>query len=248
MSAATASAAHRQAGPGRRARHVRDALLVALALSSGAVDATSWLALDHVFSAFMTGNLAFAGFALAHAGAPALGRVLAALAAFALGAGAAARLIGAARATSAWPRRVTAALGVVLLAHLAFLAVWLGVGAHPSPGAATGLLALSSFAMGLQTTAVFALGVRASFTTAATATIAVLMGDLSGWSLSRREHLRLAGVIAGVVAGAAGGALLLRHAAEWAPVVPAALVLAVIAAAELTFGRPRQAVGVDPGT
>jgi uncharacterized membrane protein YoaK (UPF0700 family) len=36
---------------------VRDVLLNALAVSSGAVDAISFLALGKVFSAFMTGNI-----------------------------------------------------------------------------------------------------------------------------------------------------------------------------------------------
>jgi uncharacterized membrane protein YoaK (UPF0700 family) len=35
---------------------IRDALLAALALADGAVDALAWLALGKVFSAFMTGD------------------------------------------------------------------------------------------------------------------------------------------------------------------------------------------------
>jgi uncharacterized membrane protein YoaK (UPF0700 family) len=40
-------------------RPIRGWLLVALSAASGAVDAVSWLGLGKVFSAFMTGNLAF---------------------------------------------------------------------------------------------------------------------------------------------------------------------------------------------
>jgi uncharacterized membrane protein YoaK (UPF0700 family) len=49
-------------------RGIRDVLLVALTISTGAVDAISWLGLGKVFSAFMTGNLAFLGFRIG--GAP----------------------------------------------------------------------------------------------------------------------------------------------------------------------------------
>jgi uncharacterized membrane protein YoaK (UPF0700 family) len=235
-------------GPDRRAQRVRDLLLIGLTVSSGAVDAISWLALGRVFSAFMTGNLAFAGFALAQAGGPALGRVLAALVAFAIGAGAAARLIGRAELTGVWPPAVTRALAVVLLVHVAFVVSWWAVDARPSSSSATALIAISAFAMGMQTTTVFALGVRASFTTAATATIAVLMGDTSGWSLSRPERVRLTAVIAGVVAGALLGALLIGHAPDWAPLLPSVLLLLVILGAQAEFGGRRARVAADPAT
>ena len=52
------------------ALRVRDLLLNALTVSSGAVDAISFLALGKVFSAFMTGNIAFLGLRIAGAGEP----------------------------------------------------------------------------------------------------------------------------------------------------------------------------------
>ena len=58
-----------------------------------------------------------------------------------------------------------------------------------------GLIAMSALAMGMQTTAVFSLGVRAVFTTAVTATWAVLMGDMSGWSEASGERRRLGGAL-----------------------------------------------------
>src|SRR6478609_9454236 len=44
---------------------VRNGLLDALSVSSGAVDAVSFLGLGKVFTAFVTGNVAFLGMALA---------------------------------------------------------------------------------------------------------------------------------------------------------------------------------------
>jgi uncharacterized membrane protein YoaK (UPF0700 family) len=217
---------------------VRDALLVALTASTGAVDALSWLGLGKVFSAFMTGNLVFLGFLAGGAAGPPVPRVLGALAAFALGAVLAARLVGPTQDDGEiWPRRVTLALAAALLAQAAFLGLWTSVGGHPSGDASDLLIALSALAMGMQTAAIFSLGVRGVFTTAATATLAIFMGDLSGWSQSRGERLRLAAVIVGLLAGAMIGGGLFVHALAWAPVFPLGVTALVITAAALSFHR-----------
>jgi oxalate decarboxylase len=167
-------------------------LLVALAVSTGSVDAISWLGLGKVFSAFMTGNIVFLGLRAGAAPGPSVPRVLAALVPFAFGATLAARLV---RRTQndreVWPRNVTRALAATLVAQAAFAILWATVGGHPSPRGGDLLLAVSALAMGMQATAIFSLGVRALFTTAGTATFAVFMGDLSGWSQSRGERGRL---------------------------------------------------------
>jgi hypothetical protein len=64
---------------------VRDLLLNALTVSSGAIDAISFLALGKVFSAFMTGNIAFLGLRVAGAGAPGAVAIVVSMAAFAVG-------------------------------------------------------------------------------------------------------------------------------------------------------------------
>jgi uncharacterized membrane protein YoaK (UPF0700 family) len=213
-------------------RRLRDVLLVALTVSTGAVDAVSWFGLGKVFSAFMTGNFAFLGFRTAGAAGPSVPRVLAALAAFGVGAFVAARIVDPTRDSgTVWPRRVTVALGGVVAAEVAFLAVWVGVDGHPSTGVGHLLIAMSALAMGMQTAAVFSLGVRAVFTTATTATWAVLMGDLSSSSSSRGEARRLAAVIVGLLAGAVAGAFLFAHARVWAPVLPLAVSSVVVAVA-----------------
>jgi uncharacterized membrane protein YoaK (UPF0700 family) len=228
-----------------KAEGLRDVLLVALTVSTGAVDALSWLGLGKVFSAFMTGNFVFLGFRTAGADGPNVPRTLAALGAFGLGAFLAGRIVASTRnADATWPRRVTAAIAASLAPQVAFLALWLATGTHPSAGSADALIALSALAMGMQTAAIFALGVRAVFTTAATATWTVLMGDLSGWSQSRGERLRLAAVIAGLFVGAVVGSLLVLHAPDWAAVLPLVVTASVVAVAALQLhpatagGRP----------
>jgi uncharacterized membrane protein YoaK (UPF0700 family) len=217
-------------------RQARDLLLVALTVSTGAVDALSWLGLGKVFSVFMTGNLVFLGLRTGGAAGPSVLRVLAAVAAFAVGALLSARLVRKTQDDGeVWPRRVTLALAGALGPQAVFAAVWATVGGHPSSAAGDLLIALSALAMGMQTTAIFSLGVRAVFTTAATATFAVLMGDLSGWTQASGERRRLSAVIVGLFAGVVLGAILVVHALRWAPLFPLGLTALVVAAAARVF-------------
>src|SRR5205823_13164771 len=67
-------------------------LLLALTAVTGLVDAASYLSFGHVFTANMTGNVVFLGFAIAGAPGLSLGRSSLALAAFAAGAVAGGRI------------------------------------------------------------------------------------------------------------------------------------------------------------
>jgi uncharacterized membrane protein YoaK (UPF0700 family) len=218
---------------------LRDVLLFALSLATGAVDAVSWLGLGKVFSAFMTGNFAFLAFRTAGAPGPSVPPVLVSLLAFGLGALVAARIVGPTRDSGlVWPRRVTVALSAVVAAELVFLAFWVSVDGQPSTGAVERLILLLALAMGIQTGTVFSLGVRAVFTTATTATWAVLMADVLSWSSSRTERRRLAAVLGGLFAGAVAGTLLVLHARTWAPVLPPAITALVVAVAAIALHSP----------
>jgi uncharacterized membrane protein YoaK (UPF0700 family) len=195
--------------------------------------------LGKVFSAFMTGNFVFLGLRSGGAQGPSVTRVLAAVVAFGVGAALAARIVApTAGSHVVWAPRVTVALGAAFAVQAAFLGLWVAVGADPSSSAGDLLVAISALAMGMQTTAIFSLGVRAVFTTAATATWAALMGDLSGWSQSAGERRRLAAVIVGLLVGAAVGGLLVVHARTLAPVFPLVVSgLVIVAAAALPLGH-----------
>lgn len=211
---------------------IRDLLLIGLTVSAGAVDAVSWLGLGQVFSAFMSGNFVFLGLRIAGADGPSMPAVISALAAFGVGAFLAARIVRSTSDSGAvWPRRVTVALGTTLVAEAAFVALWIGVDAAPSQGSTDVLLAVMSLAMGVQTAAVYSLGLRGVTTTAATATWAAVIGDLSRWSQPSDERFRLAGVLIGIPAGVIAGGLLMVHASDWAPILPLAVSTAVIAVA-----------------
>src|SRR5260370_27786321 len=95
---------------------VRELLLNALTVSSGAIDAISFLALGKVFSAFMTGNIAFLGLRVAGAGGPGVVAILVSMAAFAVGVYLSTRLVKPSEGSGKWTQRVTVALGVSLIA------------------------------------------------------------------------------------------------------------------------------------
>jgi uncharacterized membrane protein YoaK (UPF0700 family) len=242
----------RDHGPVAHAEGIRDVLIVALTLASGFVEAVSYLGLGHVFSVAQTGNMAVLGMRISGNAGPNLARTVAALLGFGAGA-----LVGglivrqfrtrAARAADAgvvWSRGVTFGVAAGLLLQALFLGLWLGVGGHPSGEGADVLIAISAGAMGMQTTAVGSLGVRAVFTTAVTATWGILMGDLSGWAQSRGERRRLAGVILALIVGALfGGLLMLNGVRDWTPVFPLAVSVGVVTAAAMIFHRARPPAG-----
>src|SRR5258708_25282212 len=210
---------------------VRDLLLNALTISSGAVDAISFLALGKVFSAFMTGNIAFLGLRVAGASAPGGVAIVVSMAAFAVGVYLSTRIVRPSKGSGVWPQRVTVALGVSLIAHAVFLAVWFASNGQPITDVAHVLLGLWALAMGMQSAAVRTLHVDGVFTTAAPATIIFLVGDITNWSATVTERRRLAGVLVSLLVGATAGGLLLVHAHIYAPVLPFVITVAVVATA-----------------
>jgi uncharacterized membrane protein YoaK (UPF0700 family) len=164
----------------------------------------------------------FLGLGLAGAKQPDLTRVASALAAFAVGVFLAVRIVKQTRDTGIWPRGVSIVLGGAGLAEVAFLVGWLAVSGYPSTTQGDLLIAVSAFALGMQSGAVMSLGVKGIFTTAATATMIMLMSDEARWSSSAPERRRLAGVLVGLVAGSAAAAFLLLHARSYAAILPPA--------------------------
>jgi uncharacterized membrane protein YoaK (UPF0700 family) len=215
---------------------MRDLLLNVLTVSSGAVDAISFFALGKVFTAFMTGNIAFLGLRVGGASyQPGAVAVLVSMAGFAGGVYVSTRIVKPADGARVWPQRVTRALGVSLIAQAVFLAVWFGSSGQPSVDVTHVLVGVWALAMGIQSAAVRSLHVDGVFTTAATATIIFLAGDLANWPATVAERRRLAAVLVSLFAGATAGALLLVHARIYAPVLPFAITIAAVAAAATGF-------------
>jgi uncharacterized membrane protein YoaK (UPF0700 family) len=197
---------------------MRDALLLALTAAAGWVDALSYIALGHVFTANMTGNLVLLGVAVGSGQGGGAERSVVALTGFAVGA-----LFGSALTRGAagdWPRRVTGALAVEAAALVAFAVLWrAGMGLEP-------LIALSAVGMGIQSAAVRRLAVPGVATTFVTGTLTSLMAGLaalrpsSGWALQ-------AAVLAALLSGALVGTVLWTRSPGGGPAGPAALVAVV---------------------
>lgn len=221
----------------RAPERLRQVLLVGLALATGCVDALSWLVLGKIFSAFMTGNLVFLGLTAGGGQGPDAGQAGLALVTFGLGAAVGGRVTASVRKRQGWwPLPVSIALGLTAVLEGGALCVWKASDADPSGTAVSGLIGMLAAAMGIQTVAIASLGVRGIFTTAATATLAMFMGDAAGWPHVKGEAGRLVAVVVGVVAGAAAGAFLIDHAPMSAPLFPAIVTIVVIAVGELLIG------------
>jgi len=233
---------------------VRNWLLDALTFSSGAVDAVSFLALGKVFTAFVTGNVAFLGMAIASStgsaiygvAPPRITWVLASLAGFAGGIYLATKIVRSFRQPAThkgeqpngvvWPQGTTVALGLSLLAHLCFVLIWFATSARPADNVIPVLLAAWALAMGMQSAAVRNLNVGGIFTTAATATFIFLFGALAnGVPITGDERRRMRGVLVSLVIGATAGGLLLIHAPIYAPVLPLIITAIVVASAASAF-------------
>jgi uncharacterized membrane protein YoaK (UPF0700 family) len=231
---------------------VRNWLLDALTFSSGAVDAVSFLALGKVFTAFVTGNVAFLGMAIASTTdsaiygvtPPRVIWVFASLAGFAAGIYIATKIVRPSRHEGeqpngvVWPQRTTFALGLSLLAHLCFVLIWFATSARPGNNVIPFLLAAWALAMGMQSAAVRTLNVGGIFTTAATATFIYLFGAMAnGVPLTADERRRMRGVLFSLAVGATAGGLLLIHVPIYAPVLPLIITVGVVAIAASAFRR-----------
>ncbi len=198
--------------------------MVVLALTTGAVDAVTYLRLGKVFSSVITGNLALLGVSSGQRNAGLA--VNAGLALVGYGAGV---LAGGAFAGTpeqnqvTWPRRVTVTLTAELLVLAGFSGGWLALGGRPSGGPRLVLLAVAAAAMGMQSTAVRRLGQMS-----ATYLTSTLTGILEALAIRRwpSQWQRSTGVLLAAVTGAVLGGL----AALLAPSTVPAAVLVPLAA------------------
>lgn len=190
---------------------LRDALVVALAVTSGATDAIGFLALGSAFTSVMTGNMVLFGIAVAHRDLTALGLTATAIASFVTGAAVGARVAGtAAEGDSYWPRAVTRALAVEVAAFLVFAGFWWTLGGAPAPSVQLPLLALNAAALGLQSSAIQRFGVSGLSTTYLTGTLtSVVIRLVSGKRLAHVSHSLW--ILLGLITGAGLGALLVAH-------------------------------------
>ncbi|MEU2338329.1 YoaK family protein [Streptomyces sp. NPDC006654] len=204
-------------------------VLLALMTVSGLIDAVSYLGLGHVFTANMTGNIVILGFAAAGAPGFSVPHSATSLICFVVGATVGGRVAGRFGGGSrrTWTR-------VILVAEAALLAGSAVLAFVRPPSAATtySLIALTAFAMGLRNANVRKLGVPdLTATTVVTTTLTGLVSESRfGDATSSRTRRRAAAVLA-LVGGAVLGAWLVLHHGLGIPLLAAAAISAVFAAA-----------------
>ncbi|HWC73443.1 MAG TPA: YoaK family protein [Gemmatimonadales bacterium] len=214
------------------------AFLLLLTASTGLVDAVCYLALGHVFTANMTGNVVFLGFAIADAPGLSVPRSSAALAAFVVGAAIGGRLAAGIGEGKLQPW-MTTAFAIEALLLLAAAAV--GAGGRDvlasEPDRLYGLIALTGVAMGVRNAVVRKVAVRDLTTTVLTLTITGIVADSSLIGGTNAGLWRRASSVVLMFGGAAAGALLLRHSLAL-PMVVAGVIAAVCAVGAHVVGGP----------
>jgi uncharacterized membrane protein YoaK (UPF0700 family) len=215
-----------QPGPGSL-RALLPRVLLVLTLTTGIIDAVSYLGLGRVFSANMTGNVVLLGFGIAGTGGlPVIAPLVSALA-FVVGAAVGGRLgtaIGGQRR-----RQVTVTLAIE--ATLVVVAGVLAAVVDVRPGHVSGdvVIALLALAMGVRNATVRRLAVPDLTTTVLTMTLTGLAADsrLSGGS--GKGTVRRLAAVASMLVGAIIGALAVKSGLVLPLFGAAVLALAALA-------------------
>ena len=212
---------------------VRDGLLVLLTFTTGAVDASCFLHLGHVFSSVITGNLVLLAVAAGthdpslaiHSGVALAGYTAGVLVAAPIGA----KRVG----DGTWPPSVTVILAAEFGVLAVFSAGWEVTAGRPGDTAQVLLIAALAVGMGMQSAAVRKLGGMS--TTYLTGTLTSVVAGL----VTRDRppgFARSVGVLVIIVPGAVVGSLIAQNAPAWLPAVImtplAAVVLASVAGFE----------------
>lgn len=187
--------------PRQRAEGLRNALVVVLAVTSGAADALGVLALGSAFTSVMTGNMVLFGVATAHGDVSLMLLTSVAIGAFVAGAAIGTRIAGTPVSNDpVWPAAVTRALWVELVLFTAVGLSWWAFGSDPPASAYLPLLAASAAALGLQSSAIQRFGVSGLSTTYLTGTLTTVVIRLTtghGFRAVRHSAVILLGLIVG---------------------------------------------------
>lgn len=217
------------------------ALMVVLTLSTGVIDATTFLALDRVFVANMTGNVVFMAFALGGASEFSVPASLTALIAFLAGAQLGGQLHRRLPANRGWRLAIVCAIEAALVAAALAISLWaqwrgVAIGATATRYA---MIAVLGIAMGLQNATIQTLGVPGLTTTVLTSILTGIAADAGGPTAPQGARLRPVGVVV-LFIGAAIGALLVLGRDTGAGLAAALTLLAgtAVAAHRLSRGTP----------
>jgi uncharacterized membrane protein YoaK (UPF0700 family) len=204
-------------------RHPLTRTLLVLTLTTGVIDAASYLGLGRVFAANMTGNIVLLGFGIAGSSGLPVVAPLVSLAAFLSGA-----VVGGRMGVMLPPkaahlsRAMTIEIGVTALATL--IAIVFDI--TPDHFSGDLIIALLAFAMGVRNATVRRLKVADISTTVLTMTLTGLAADSPPAGGDGAGSWRRGAAVFSMLAGAVAGALLVK--ADLALVLLAASALALL--------------------
>ena len=187
--------------------------LYCLTFVTGLIDAGSYVSMGHVFTANMTGNIVFLGFALGGVPGLSIGRSSTALG-FALLGGILARRfdswLGKNR-RNLWLAAALAAEALLLLAAMTVSWYFEPRGGQLIPSAVYGVIALTALGMGMRNGTIRRLAVPELTTTVLTLTVAALAFEFSLTPGANPRWRRRVASILMMFSGAFVGVQLLRH-------------------------------------
>ncbi len=223
-------------------RHPLTRVLLSLTLTTGMIDAVSYLALGRVFTANMTGNVVLLGFGIAGAGGLPVVAPLVSLAAFVVGARVGGLL--SARLASRHPMDLGTALVIEVVFTVAASVILAALDVRPGTVAAGIVIALLAFAMGVRNATVRRIAVPDLPTTVLTTTLTGLAAEFS----LRRDGdaaagtARRAAAVLTMFLGALIGALLVKSSPALSAALSALLVLVTL----LAYVPPRWRAAGQP--
>ena len=205
--------------------------LLTLTFVTGVVDAVSFLGLGRIFTANMTGNIVFLGFAVTGVPGLSFARSLTSLLAFLVGAALGGRFgVAMAAARRSWLLTV-GSIEAGLLLTAAFVSIGFDIATSSPSNRLYAVIVLTAVAMGLRNATVRRLAIPDLTTTVLTLTLTGVAADSSfGGGNNPRLGRRVVSVFL-MFAGAVIGALLMRHGLA----LPLALSSLCVLAATFAF-------------
>ncbi|HVS99382.1 MAG TPA: YoaK family protein [Solirubrobacterales bacterium] len=188
-------------------RHPLTRTLLVLTLTTGVIDAASYLGLGRVFAANMTGNIVLLGFGIAgSSGLPVLAPLVS-LAAFLCGA-----VLGGRMGAMLPPKETHLSREMVIEIGVTALAMLIAIFFDITPGRFSGdlIIGLLAFAMGVRNATVRRLRIADLTTTVLTMTLTGLAADSQLAAGGGAGSWRRTAAVVSMLVGAVAGALLLR--------------------------------------
>jgi uncharacterized membrane protein YoaK (UPF0700 family) len=221
----------------RRTRRVdperlRDVVIVALTVLTGATDAMAFVKLGGVFTSVMTGNMVLIGVAVGRGSLGALISTLVAFLAYIVGSLVGGRVAGGPQDDDPlWPPEMTRAFVLEFILMVVFATMWWATLGHTTELETRTMLGVCAGALGLQSSTILRLGVSGLSTTYLTGTLTTVVHAISSEHTLKGKG-RAVAILTALIVGAALGASTAIFASVAAPVIQ----LVILGAAIVTGG------------